>query len=43
MRPIDLHPRVQPREGIDVLIDAIAQLHRARAVTATLVGDGPNA
>jgi glycosyltransferase involved in cell wall biosynthesis len=30
-------------KGIDVLIDAIAQLHRAgRTVTATLVGDGPD-
>ena len=30
-------------KGIDVLIDAIAKLHRAgRTVTATLVGDGPD-
>lgn len=33
----------RPVKGIDVLIDAIAQLHRAgRSVTATLVGDGPD-
>jgi len=32
----------RPVKGIDVLIDAIGQLRRAgRAVTATLVGDGP--
>ena len=32
----------RPVKGIDVLIDAIAQLHRGgRVVTATLVGDGP--
>ena len=32
----------RPVKGIDVLIDAIAQLHRGgRIVTATLVGDGP--
>ena len=32
----------RPVKGIDVLIDAIAQLHRAgRTITATLVGDGP--
>ncbi len=30
-------------KGVDVLIDAIAQLHRkSRGVTATLVGDGPD-
>ncbi len=30
-------------KGIDILIDAIAQLHQAgRPVTATLVGDGPD-
>jgi glycosyltransferase involved in cell wall biosynthesis len=33
----------RPVKGIDVLIDAIAQLHRAgRTVTTTLVGDGPD-
>ena len=33
----------RPVKGIDVLIDAIAQLERAgRSVTATLVGDGPD-
>lgn len=32
----------RPVKGIDVLIDAVAQLHRnGRIVTATLVGDGP--
>jgi len=32
----------RPVKGIDVLIDAIAQLHaQGRTVTATLVGDGP--
>ena len=32
----------RPVKGIDVLIDAIAQLHRAgRPVTATLIGGGP--
>jgi glycosyltransferase involved in cell wall biosynthesis len=32
----------RPVKGVDVLIDAIAQLHRGgRVVTATLVGDGP--
>ena len=32
----------RPVKGIDVLIDAIAQLHRGgRIVTTTLVGDGP--
>jgi glycosyltransferase involved in cell wall biosynthesis len=32
----------RPVKGIDVLIDAIAQLHRGgRVVTTTLVGDGP--
>jgi glycosyltransferase involved in cell wall biosynthesis len=32
----------RPVKGIDVLIDAVAQLHRAgRTVTATVVGDGP--
>jgi glycosyltransferase involved in cell wall biosynthesis len=32
----------RPVKGIDVLIDAVAQLQRAgRRVTATLVGDGP--
>lgn len=30
-------------KGVDILIDAIAQLHKAgRPVTATLVGDGPD-
>lgn len=30
-------------KGVDVLIDAIAQLHlKGRAITATLVGDGPD-
>ena len=34
---------LRPVKGIDVLIDAIAQLHRdGRNVTATLVGDGPD-
>ena len=34
---------LRPVKGIDVLIDAIAQLHRdGRSVTATLVGDGPD-
>ncbi len=34
---------LRPIKGIDVLIEAIAQLHRAgRAVTATLVGSGPD-
>jgi glycosyltransferase involved in cell wall biosynthesis len=34
---------LRPVKGIDVLIDAIARLHRAgRNVTATLVGDGPD-
>ena len=34
---------LRPVKGIDVLIDAIALLHRdGRAVTATLVGDGPD-
>jgi len=34
----------RPVKGIDVLIDAIAGLHRdGSAVTATLVGDGPEA
>ena len=33
----------RPVKGIDVLIDAIAQLERTgRSVTATLVGDGPD-
>ncbi len=33
----------RPVKGIDVLIDALASLHRAgRPVTATLVGDGPD-
>jgi glycosyltransferase involved in cell wall biosynthesis len=33
----------RPVKGIDVLIDAIAQLHRGgRMVTTTLVGDGPD-
>ena len=32
----------RPVKGIDVLIDAVAQLHRGgRVVTTTLVGDGP--
>jgi glycosyltransferase involved in cell wall biosynthesis len=32
----------RPVKGIDVLIDALAHLHRSgRVVTATLVGDGP--
>jgi glycosyltransferase involved in cell wall biosynthesis len=32
----------RPVKGIDILIDAIAQLHRGgRIVTTTLVGDGP--
>jgi glycosyltransferase involved in cell wall biosynthesis len=30
-------------KGIDVLLDALAQLTRERAVTATIVGDGPDA
>src|ERR1041385_9203954 len=30
-------------KGVDVLLDAIAQLARERAVTATIVGDGPDA
>ena len=34
---------LRPIKGIDVLIEAIAQLHRAgRAITATLVGSGPD-
>jgi glycosyltransferase involved in cell wall biosynthesis len=34
---------LRPVKGIDVLIDAIAQMHRdGRSVTATLVGDGPD-
>ena len=34
---------LRPVKGIDVLIDAIALLHReGRSVTATLVGDGPD-
>jgi len=34
---------LRPVKGIDVLIDAIALMHReGRAVTATLVGDGPD-
>jgi glycosyltransferase involved in cell wall biosynthesis len=34
---------LRPVKGIDVLIDAIASLHRdGRPVTATLVGDGPD-
>lgn len=33
----------RPVKGIDVLIDALAQLHRGgRTITATLVGDGPD-
>ena len=35
---------LRPVKGIDILIDAIAQLHEAgRPVTATLVGSGPDA
>jgi glycosyltransferase involved in cell wall biosynthesis len=30
-------------KGVDVLLDALAQLARERAVTATIVGDGPDA
>ncbi len=34
---------LRPVKGIDILIDAIARLHEAgRAVTATLVGSGPD-
>jgi glycosyltransferase involved in cell wall biosynthesis len=34
---------LRPVKGVDVLIDALASLHRAgRPVTATLVGDGPD-
>jgi glycosyltransferase involved in cell wall biosynthesis len=34
---------LRPVKGIDVLIDAVSLLHRnGRAVTATLVGDGPD-
>jgi len=35
---------LRPVKGIDVLIDAVAQLHRAgQPVTATIVGGGPSA
>ena len=30
-------------KGVDVLLDALAQLRRKRQVTATIVGDGPDA
>ena len=30
-------------KGVDVLLDAIAELARERAITATIVGDGPDA
>lgn len=34
---------LRPVKGVDLLIDAVAQLHRGgRRVTATLVGDGPD-